>query len=205
MNKELIPQNKEGKGTDFKHTVTLASVEEARNCFQRAYKRMLNPPVWHKLAGSMSASFVLTGEHGDPVDPLAQENDRIRIDIPGPGNAAGKGYDWVHVEMIEDQTDEHATAESIGMKVRACADPKQEKGETAHFFGHEATSTFLVSRNNNEVTASYYGRNETPNADTGNIANNVRNALVAFGAFAGLSELQWNSLIKAFSEPEIGS
>jgi len=63
----------------------------------------------------------------------------------------------------------------------------------------------LVSRNNNEVTASYYGRNETPNTDTGNIGTNVRNALVAFGAFAGLSELQWNSLIKAFLEPEIGS
>lgn len=204
MKDELIPENVKGKATDLEYAVTAVSEEEAADCFTRACKRMLNPPVWHKLCGSLSAEFVLTGEHGDPVDRLAQQHDHIRIDIPGPGNSTGGGYDWVCIESVEQRTNHAAAEEYVGMKVHACPNPKGRGNDTAHFFGKDATSTFIITRNGKTVTATYHGRNELPNTSTGSVADNIRNSVVAMGAFAGLSELQWSALIRSFLQEEIG-
>ncbi|XZF12419.1 hypothetical protein ACTHGU_11550 [Chitinophagaceae bacterium MMS25-I14] len=204
MNSQLIPENIKGKNTDFKHVVTFENEHAAGDCFRRASKRLLNPSLWHELVGALSASFTLTGEDGEPVRRLARENDHISIIIPGPGDAAGGGEDWVKIELIDNEIKEGAATESIGMRLRACADPRHSGGATAHFFTDTATSTFLITREGNKVTVGYFGRNEVPNTETGHIGNNLRNAIVAAGAFIGLSELQWNGLIKAFLQPEIG-
>jgi hypothetical protein len=200
---KLVPDNVKGKATDLDYAVTAASDEEAADCFTRAWKRMMNPPIWHKLCGSLSANFVLTGEHGDPVDRLAQQNDHIRIDIPGPGNRTGDGHDWVLIESIEQRLNPAAAEEYVGMKVHASANPKGGN-DTAHFFGEDATSTFIITRNGKTVTATYHGRNELPNTSTQSIADNIRNSVVAMGAFVGLSELQWSALIRSFLQEEIG-
>lgn len=204
MKEELLPDNNKGKATDLTRSVSLDTEDAARDCFRRAYKRLLNPPVWHELTRNLGASFVLTDANGNTADRLAQEQDKIRIDIPGPGNAAGGGYDWVTVEKIEDHANPNLSIESFGMTLRAAAAPNHNNGQTAHFFKEGATSTFIIERNDKTVTASYFGRNEVPNTHTGSIPNDVRNALVAIGAFAGLSELQWGALIAAFLQPEIG-
>jgi len=204
MKEELLPANNKGKATDLTKSVVLDTEDAARDCFRRAYKRLLNPPVWHELTHNLGASFVLTDSNGKEADRLAQERDKIRIDIPGPGNAAGGGYDWVVVEKVEDHANPNLSIESFGMTLRAAAAPNDDNGKTAHFFKEGATSTFIIERKDKTVTASYFGRNEVPNTKTGNFPNDVRNALVAIGAFAGLSELQWGTLIAAFLQPEIG-
>jgi len=86
------------------------------------------------------------------------------------------------------------------MKLRPCADPQKASDNVAHFFKGNATSTFIIRRRGKEVTASYHGRNELPNVATNDKTDNVRNALITSGAMAGLSELQWHTLIKAFVE-----
>lgn len=204
MEENLLPENKQGKATDLAKSVTLNTEEAARDCFKRAYKRLLNPPVWHELTRNFGASFLLTDDEGHEVDRLAKEGDKIRIDIPGPGNAAGHGYDWVTVEKMLDHANPNLSIESYGLTLRSAAAPNDDDGKTAHFFKSGATSTFIIERVNNTVTASYFGRNEVPNTNTGNFPNNVRNAIVAMGAFAGLSELQWTALINGFLQPEIG-
>lgn len=204
MNDTMIPENQQGKQTDLEYAVTAATEAEAADCFTRAWKRMLNPPIWHKLCGTLSASFMLTGEHGDPVSRLAQQNDHICIDIPGPANSAGKGFDWVRIEHVEEDINPAAATEKMGMRVRACANPKTTETVTAHFFDEHATSTFIITRNGKTVTASYHGRNEMPNSATGHVADNIRNTVVALGATAGLSELQWSALIQSFLQEEIG-
>ena len=135
---------------------------------------------------------------------LAQEGDYFRVDIPGPGPSIGGGYDWVRVETIEDLTNPAGEEESFGMKVRPSAAPGGDSGHTAHFFTGDATSTFLVRRIGNKVMATYHGRNELPNTSTGETKDNIRNSVIAMGAFVGLSELQWSTLIKSFLEDEIG-
>lgn len=200
----LIPENIKGKPVDLNASVSLATREEALDCFKRAYKRLLNPPIWHELSGALSGEFVLVNDKGQEQERLAQVGDYFRIDIPGPGGYLGRGFDWVLVEAIEDKANPDAEEESVGMKVRACENPTGNEKDTAHFFESDATSTFIIRRKETTVTASYYGRNEIPNTNTDKQTDNVRNTLIALGAMAGLSELQWSALIKGFLTKEIG-
>ena len=61
-----------------------------------------------------------------------------------------------------------------------------------------ASSTFIIRQLNTTVTATYYGRNEKINNHTDSVTDNVRNTVMAPGAMAGLSEIQWFALIHAF-------
>lgn len=204
MENEIIPPGIKGKNTNLESSIDAGTNEEALDTFKRAYKRMLNPAIWHKLCGRVSAEFKLVGENVDDPQRLAHEGDYFRIDIPGPGPAAGDGYDWVKVESIVDHADPGGPAENYGMRLRAASPPHKKGTDTAHFFKEDATSSFIIQRTGNKVTASYHGRNEIPNSDTSKTSDNIRNSIVAMGAFAGLSELQWSAIIKGFLEKEIG-
>lgn len=199
----LIPAQEQGKHNDLYQTFEGTTTGEAQKCFVRAYKRMLNPRVWHKLCGAMSADFKLTDGHNDP-HRLAEVGDYYQIDIPGPGPVRGNGFDWVVVDAIEENLDPTGQEENIGMRLRPCSNPNGKGAEAAHFFKSISSSTFVISRTGNVVTASYHGRNEVPNVHTGNIVDNVRNAVITSGAMAGLSEAQWQTLINEFLQPEIG-
>ncbi len=200
----LVPENIKGKPVDLSKSASLSTREEALDCFKRAYKRLLNPPVWHQLTGALGAEFLLVNHKGEQLDRLIQPGDYLRINIPGPGSTLGEGYDWVKVEAMEDKTNADAEEESITIRVRACKNPTTPENDVAHFFQDEATSTFIVQRIGNTVTAYYYGRNELPNTNTSKTTDNIRNTLMAMGAMAGLSELHWSSLIKGLLTKEIG-
>ena len=199
----MVPENKKGKALDLEHSVIENSPEEAITTFKRACKRLLNPPTWHELSGALSATFKLGPSTGPGVERLAQINDYIRIDIPGPGAVAGDGYDWVQVQNIIENPDSSA-GESFGMTLKAAVNPDKPEQGIAHFFGDGATSTFIVKRNGNNVTASYHGRNEIPNTKKVDLPDKIRNSIIAAGALAGISELQWAALIKGLLEKEIG-
>lgn len=203
MENELIPAALQGKNTNLESTVVLQDHDEAELAFTRAYNRLLNPAVWHKLCGPASAEFMLMNDHAKEENRLAREGDYFRIDIPGPGPVKGEGYDWVRVELIEERQYPAEDEERAGMKLRAAAPPDKKENQAAHFFDAGATSSFLLSRKGNKITASYHGRNEVPNTATESTADNLRNSLVAMGAIAGLSEMQWSALIKGFLEKEI--
>ena len=199
----LIPDNITGKQTDVEHSITVDNREDAQEAFKRAYKRMLNINIWHKLSGFASAHFVLEDKNGIEEHRLAQLHDVFRIDIPGPGPASGDGYDWVQVEAIIDDTNSEGENESFGIRVRSCKNPHKPGGETAHFFSSEATSTLVIQRKDKTVISSYHGRNEKINNHTANVKDNIRNTVVGAGALAGISELQWSRLIKSFLEREV--
>lgn len=196
----LIPEHYEGKQNDLAHTKTHADSTEAHNCFTKACERMRRPGLWHELCGILSADFRPVGKNGLQTHMPVKEGDYLQIDIPGPGTRAGNGYDWVQVEQMHSQPLEAGDDELCGMRLRPCADPKKASDDVAHFFKGDATSTFIIRRRGKEVTASYHGRNELPNVATNNKTDNVRNAVITSGAMAGLSELQWHTLIKAFVE-----
>ncbi|MDR3678664.1 MAG: hypothetical protein P4L41_01785 [Flavipsychrobacter sp.] len=197
----IIPEQVTGKRTDLDASVLLPNREEAIDCFKRAYKRLQNPGIWHELCGTLSAHFTLTDEGGNEVKRLADLYDAIKIDIPGPGTIAGGGYDWVTIEAVQENVNVNASSESFAMRLRASPEPG--KKEVAHFFSNKATSTFIVERKGNTVIASYHGRNEVPNIDTPSMLDTIRNAVIAAGAFALLSEAQWSALMKALLQPEL--
>jgi hypothetical protein len=89
------------------------------------------------------------------------------------------------------------------MRVGSCKQPGKETNNVAHFFTRDATSTFIIYRNQNTITSFYHGRNEVLNTGTEKVLDNIRNVIMGCVALAGVSEIQWNTLIKSFLEREV--
>jgi hypothetical protein len=196
IKEKIIPSQKDGGKKDIQHSVTAVDDDDARKLFVIAWNRLIDINNWGKISGPMSAKFQLTDHNVKEVNRTAEKNDYFKIDLPGPGPAEGKGFDWVIIEAIEEKSDTSGPYESIGIRVRPASDPTQNGENVAHFFDSDATSTFLVERHDKTVTASVFGRNEKPNTkDTDTVVDKIRNAVVGAGAIAGLSNIQWKSLV----------
>ena len=200
---ENIPEQHIGVESNTTHSLTAKNKEEAQDIYTRACERLLNINTWHKLSGTGSADFKLVEKDGNEVYRLAKENDYFKIDIPGPGSVTGQGYDWVKVEKIEEVSDTEQDRQQFSIRVRPSSNPTNIKDDVAHFLSDEATSTFIISRDKNIVTAGVFGRNETPNKNVEKIVDKIRNIIVGSGALAGASKIQWKSLVKGLLADEI--
>jgi hypothetical protein len=196
MKETPVPANVVGKPTDLHATHTFSSASDAVTAFNLGAKNLLDPSGWHKLAGWASAHFTLVAPDGWPVERPAMEGDYLKIDVPGPGPAAGDGYDWVKVEWLEEDRDPSAGIERIGIQLRPCPEPGAKRSDTAHFFRDSATSTIIIERSGDRVAVLYHGRNEVPNNATDHTLDNIRNTVIATGAMVSFSEAQWGALIK---------
>lgn len=195
---DITPEHEEGKHNDLEEHVAMESVDDADELFVIAKERLLHVNDWHTYAGALSGVFTLTDSRGKELHRRAHKGDYIKILLPGPGENAGNGYDWVHIEALEYDDYPDTDSEVLAMTVRPVTSPETRDQNTAHFFDNKATSTFSVQRHGAKVSATYHGRNETPNTGTDNLVDKVRNAAMALGAMLGFSELQWTGLLKGF-------
>lgn len=199
-NEPHVPQNREGAQTDSIEKVDADSLGEARLLFEEAKRRLRDINNWHKLCGIGSAVFRLTDKNGKEIGGEAQQGNLVMIDVPGPGSVAGEGYDWVHIEAIDDRTNADASYESFMLRVRPTASPLNKDKGIAHFYTEDATSTYIIERNGTTVTAAEHGRNEKPNAKAEFFMDKIRNAVVGLGGISGVSKVQWKSLVKGLLE-----
>jgi hypothetical protein len=195
-----IPAQTIGKETDVIHFADLGSVQEAHHLFLLAKDRLKDISQWHVLSGPHSAKFTITDATGNPVYKMAEKGDLFSIDLPAPGPLAGDGKEWVRIEAIEEVDDAEAESEYITITARPIASPMHPDQSTAHFYSHASTSTFIVERYLNHVSAAVHGRNETPNNKDTGLYDTVRNTIIALGAREGLSGPQWKSLVKGLLE-----
>ena len=193
----VIPPQHEGKQLDLKTEKKLESEEQSIDFFKLVKAQLLKAYEWHHIAKVPAATFVLTDETGNELLRKMKENDLIRIDIPGPGNTKGDGYDWVRVEKI---VDEESPKQIFAITLRPSSNPKNKDPEIAHFFKEKATSTLLVTRDGLKVIIEYHGRNEIVNSDSSKLTDKIRNTLVGLGAKLGLSFSQWKSLIEGLAD-----
>lgn len=198
--KGVIPPQKKGAKSDTVHTVKLKSHKDALDLFQIAKERLLKMYAWHQLCGMESAKFELTDAEGNTISRPAREGDYMRIDIPGPGSKTGAGYDWVRIKKILHEKDQERDYEATAIHVSPADNPRNLSSDTAHFFDQVASSTFLVTREKNVVTAEIHGRNEKPNTDPDKPIDVIRNTFIAIGAILGFSKLQWKQLAKGLLE-----
>ena len=189
-----IPIQHEGEQTDVIHFVDCYSREKAHELFQLAKSRLKDISNWHTFAGAGSSKFSVTDTKGNEDYKLAEKGDHFYINLPAPGSIAGGGLEWVRIEEIIDTEDAKAESEYITMTVRPVANPRTNEGSIAHFFNHGSTSTFIIERYLNHVSAAVHGRNEVPNNTDVNIYDTVRNTIVALSARVGLSGPQWKKL-----------
>lgn len=191
----IIPKQEHGASTDTVSKIKLDSIEEALWEFEIVKDRLMDVSKWHELSGDILARFQLIDATGTEISGRAKEGDYIRINIPGPGNKSGEGYDWVRIEKIESVSDEAKSLEYVAIKVRPCKSPVNNEQATAHFFKNIATSTFLVKRFHTTIFAEVHGRNEETNTDAPETSNKIRNFFVGLGAMLGFSKVQWKSLV----------
>jgi hypothetical protein len=189
----IVPGQHTGKAIDAKASVDFTNQQDAREFFNMVKQRLLDVNNWHNIAKSLSAKFQLvrsdkTNETGAPG-----KGDYFKIDIPGPGSKAGRGYDWVQIEDIEDtSTDDY---ESYGIRVRPTDNPETTDKDVAHFYSPESTSTFLVTRKGNTVKAEIFDRNTKPNDDTTTLIDKIRHKVVGATGVAAFSKIQWQGLV----------
>jgi len=191
----LIPEQKEGRQITAEASSLFPDATHAEQFYKEVRRRLLYIHCWGKIAGRLSADFQLTDDRGREVDRLAQTGDHFRIDITGPGSKAGEGYDWASVEDIKEVS--KGDVESVAILVRPASNPKSANPNVAHFFSEKSTSTFVVTREGNKVTASIYDRNIEANEETKEPLDKIRNAAIGLGAKHGLSKLQWQALTEA--------
>ena len=193
---QFIPDQEVGSKTDFFEERTFDSQGQAHAGFKRAAARLLTVGEWHNYAGAGSSRFCLTNNLGDEVTGFAAEGFLFNIDLPVPGSSAGDGLEWVMVERLDAKDDAKAPEEFIAMTVRPVPDPRTAEPEIAHFYKDVSTSTFIVKRVGQTVSAAVHGRNETPNNSDVNLHDKVRNTIVALTARVGMSGPQWKKLVK---------
>jgi hypothetical protein len=193
--KNSIPKQTDGASSDTSAKIRLPSVALAISHFQTVRSRLLNISEWEKLSGKKFASFQLTDPSGKDQSREPEKGDYIRINIPGPGNKSGDGYDWVRIEDI-DRKESKGIYEFLAIMVRPAKSPLSKEHITAHFFKKNATSTFIVKRHSNVIVAEVHGRNEKPNTRPHGIIKRVRNLLVGVGAMLGFSKIQWKNLVE---------
>lgn len=194
----IIPEQKQGGKLDTAAKVEFPSVAAAADFYQVAKERLLNVSGWAEICKVPLSTFSLTNAEGITIKRLAVEGDYLKIDIPGPGTAAGDGFDWVKIEKITEEITPEGI--EISLQARPAANPVNADQSIAHFFKDEATSTFQVKQIGNTVFAEEHGRNEVPNTDTSSTTDNIRNTLVGWMAKIGLSYPQWKSLVKGIVE-----
>jgi hypothetical protein len=84
--------------------------------------------------------------------------------------------------------------------LRPVADPRKAAAEIAHFYTDESTNTVIVRRDGLVVSAGAHGRNETPNNETVDLHDKIRNTAIALMARVGFSGGQWQKLVNGLIE-----
>lgn len=195
--KHIIPKQNRGAETKAIARKKCNTERQAIDLFRVAAARLLDINNWGDFASKLSAIFSLTDNNGVTIsNKIPEVGNLIRIQLPGPPNIDGSGYDWVRIEKIEEEKDKFRKREFLQLQVRPVENPFDKKKETqAHLYTVDATSTFAVVRKNKTVWVFELGRHELVNTRVNSFVNNARNLLVSVAAFIGLSTSQWKLLI----------
>lgn len=189
----VVPRQKYGGYSDTSSEITLDSLTATCDHFEVVKKRLMNINDWGTISNRL-ADFQLTDSEGGNKFADPEEGDYIRINLPAPGTVLAGGYEWVKIEYIITKKSIMSDYESAAILVRPAPNPTINDQSTAHFFQDDATSTFLVRRDQIKITAEIHGRNEIPNINTFSVWDKIRNLIMYIGAILGFSKMQWKML-----------
>ena len=150
---KFVPPQHEGGKADIIESITVSDNLQAKRLFVKVRHRLFDISGWGDISEGISASFQLADKNGNIRNGLPRVGDHIRIDVPGPGSLAGNGYDWVRIELVQEESG--TDRDFVIIKVRPSSDPKKQEG-TAHFFDSSATSSFLIKREGRHIAAEIH-------------------------------------------------
>jgi hypothetical protein len=190
-----IPDQVEGGFSDTFSEEVFETISEVFFHFGNVKKRFFDVNSWYVFTEKKGAEFFLCNSDGDIIFTKPIVGNYIKIKIPLLYNPTGKLFDWVKIELIEEEKTENR--EIIYIRARPSEDPQKKDGKIAHFFKNKATSNFLIKREGNKITAEVHGRNEIPNTEDLTLLEKTRNFLVSINAIAIGSKIEWKSLTQA--------
>lgn len=193
-----VPQQKNGGFHDTESQKVFENSSVAVQKFEILKEKFFSVNQWKSYCSEKLADFQLYDSYGNHLSRKPEIGDFIRIDIPGPGDAEAKGYDWVKITSI------FSEKEDSYEKIIMCCSPSYIPGQMknfhiAHFYGARASSCFMIAREGNYIKAAVYGRNERPNFEAG-FLDKIRNIFIALGGMFGFSKIQWKSLTDGLLE-----
>jgi hypothetical protein len=189
----IVPKQRTGKAIDAMGSLTLNDENEAKAFFSVVKNRLQNVNEWEDLSGNLSAKFQLVDADGREITRNLQRGDYLKIDIPGPGNKSGDGYDWVQIEDVENKSS--SDSEIFSFRVRPTGNPQNLNKDIAHFYSQESTSTFTVSRKGCNVEAAIRDRNTKPNTTANSPVDKIRDSIVGTMGVLSFSKIQWQNLV----------
>lgn len=160
--------------------------------FEIVKKRFLDINSWELFAGKNKAKFTLRSEKGELILDHPKVGNYISIEVPLLPNKDEDHFDWVKIEVYEEEKKEDY--EVVYIRVRPTSNPTNPTEEITHFLDSTATSNFFIRRNGTEISAEVYARNEVPNFEDKTLSEKIRNKAVAVGGMLFGSKLQWEGL-----------
>lgn len=185
-----IPQQEKGSQHDAVSKYCFEDEATAKIAYDALRLKLKDINNWHKLAENISAKFSLVKDDGSSAAHIPEAGFYIKNNIPGPGNKAGGGYDWVRIIKVYPQEEEPI----YGFTVSPVSNPLNDDDDLAHFYDADATNTFLVRRKEKCVYAEVHGRNEQANTTGAGFRDGIRNTFVGMGGMGGLGKVQWKNL-----------
>ncbi|SFB72590.1 hypothetical protein [Kaistella jeonii] len=195
MMNNKIPEQIEGGFSDNVSEVEFETVAEAAFHFDKVRKRLFDINSWYFFAEKTGAEFSLCDNNGKVIFKQPIVNNYIKIKLPLLYNPTGNTFDWVRIELIEEE--QFADGELVYMKLRPSEDPDKKDGKISHFFRDNATSNVLIKRDGNKTTAEVHGRNEIPNTEHLTLLEKARNIAVSVNAIILGSKFEWKTLTEA--------
>jgi len=194
----IIPGQFKGQELEVDASKVTGNQTAAQTLYELAKKKLFSVNDWHEIVAGLTARFQIVDQDGNEVSRIVNKGDYLRINIPGPGNKEGDGYDWVVVEDLKEINKEDF--QSAGFRVRPTENPFGKKNETAHFYSNETTSSFIIIRENVTVVSWIVDRNMKPNTESESVVDKVRDVMVGVSGIAGFSKVQWQGLADGLLE-----
>jgi len=194
----IIPGQFKGQELEVEASKVTGNESAAQSLYELAKKKLFSVNDWHQVVAGLTARFQIVDQNGNEVSRKVNKGDYLRINIPGPGNKEGDGYDWVVVEELKEIS--KGSFQSAGFRVRPTENPFGKKNETAHFYSNETTSSFIIIRENIKVVSWIVDRNMLPNIEAESFVDKLRDVMVGVSGIAGFSKVQWQGLADGLLE-----
>jgi hypothetical protein len=195
MNYPQIPKHIRGKSSDIVSMVCKEDEILAIEHFKEVKNHLISVNKWHTYSDDIRTDFYLVDENDNLVSKGFEIGNYIKINIPGPGNPSGKGFDWTEITSIQDGSDE-TNNPFFAFTVKPCAAPNVASNSTTHFYTDDTTNTFVARCVSNCVYLEVHSRNELENTKNVPILDKIRNKAIAVGGKLGLGNLNWDAFTK---------
>lgn len=191
-----IPSQLKGDFHDIVSMKCTDTIDIAKQNFESLQMRLFAVNEWHTLSDQVKTKFSLfESATNKPTTDLKVDN-LIRIDIPGPGNPSGSGYDWTQIIDIQNEN-KNGESPFVAFTIKPCPPPGSNAETVAHFYTEKSSNTFIIRRIGTCIYAEVHGRNQEENTDDVPILDTVRNKAITVGAKLGMGGLNWLALTEA--------